>query len=74
MWVVMIIASPIAIMALFMQETSKSRILYLREKNRGIKIPHQAGDTHILLRKLRQAFIRPLHMMFVEVGPPFIQS
>jgi hypothetical protein len=66
MWVVMIIAAPIAIMALFMSETSASRILYLRMKKAGFKAPHQSGDTLLLLRKLRQAFIRPLHMMFVE--------
>lgn len=66
MWVVMIIAAPIALMALFMSETSASRILYLRMKAAGFKPPHQSGDTLLLLRKLRQAFIRPLHMMFVE--------
>jgi MFS family permease len=68
MWVVMIIAAPIAFAALFMQETSKARILYLREKKRGIKIPHQTGDTRILLRKLRKSFFRPLRMMFIEVS------
>jgi hypothetical protein len=68
MWVVMIIAAPIAVMALFMKETSPKRILYLRQKKLGIKPPHQAGDTRILLRKLRTAFIRPLHMMLIEVS------
>ena len=66
MWVVMMIAAPIAIMACFMEETSKHRILYLRTKKAGIKIPHQTGDTLLLFRKLKQAFIRPLHMMFFE--------
>lgn len=67
MWVVMIIAAPIALAALFMKETSPKRILYLRQKKLGLKV-HKAGDTRILLRKLRQAFYRPLHMMTVEVS------
>lgn len=66
MYVVLLIAAPIAIMALFMSETSKSRILYLKEKSPGVKVAHKTGDTRLLLRKFRQAFIRPLHMMFVE--------
>jgi MFS family permease len=66
MWVVMIIAAPIALMALFMSETASFRILYLRQKKAGKKVAHQSGDTAILLHKLRIAFTRPLHMMFVE--------
>jgi MFS family permease len=66
LWVVLIIASPISLMALFMSETSHSRILHLRTTRYGIKPPYAKGDTAILLRKLRTAFIRPLHMMFVE--------
>lgn len=69
MWVIMMIATPIALMALFMSETSHSRILYLRSKKQGVKAPHRTGDTRLLLRKLRTGFIRPLHMMFVEVNP-----
>jgi MFS family permease len=68
MWVIMIVATPIALAALFMQETSPKRVLYLRQKKLGIKAPHQTGDTRILLRKLRQAFFRPLHMMLIEVS------
>lgn len=68
MWVIMMIAAPVPIMALFMSETSHSRILYLRQKKQGVKVPHQTGDTRLLLRKLQAAFIRPLHMMFVEVS------
>jgi MFS family permease len=71
MWVIMIIAAPIMLAALFMKETSKKRILYLRQKKLGIKVPHQAGDTRLLLRKLRQAFFRPLHMMMIEVSSPY---
>lgn len=71
MWVVMIIGAPIFLISLFMQETSKIRILRLREKKLTGKIPRQAGDTHLLVRKLRQGFARPLHMMFVEVCDRF---
>jgi MFS family permease len=67
MWVIMMIAAPVAIMALFMSETSHSRILYLRSKKQGVKVPRQTGDTRLLLRKLRTGFIRPLHMMTIEV-------
>lgn len=67
MWVVIIIGAPIFLISLFMQETSKTRILRLREKKLGGKIPHQEGDTHLLLQKLKQGFLRPIHMMFVEV-------
>jgi hypothetical protein len=67
MWVIMFVAAPIALIALFMKETSPSRIQHLRQKKLGVKVPHQAGDTRLLLRKLRQAFLRPLHMMLIEV-------
>ena len=66
MWVVMMIAAPIAIMALFMSETSAARILYLRSKQAGLSAVHAKGDTMLLLTKLRTAFIRPLHMMAIE--------
>lgn len=69
-WVIMFIAAPIFVMSLFMQETLKSRILYLRERARGGKIAHKSGDTRILLRKLRIAFLRPIHMMIFEVRSP----
>jgi MFS family permease len=68
MWVIMMIAAPVSLMALFMSETSHSRILDLRSRKEGVKAPHQTGDTRVLLRKLRTGFIRPLHMMFVEVS------
>jgi hypothetical protein len=71
MWVIMIIAAPIAVASLFMKETSPKRILYLRQKKLGIKVPRQAGDTQLLLRRLRQAFLRPLHMMLIEVSLTF---
>ncbi|KAH8769449.1 putative polyamine transporter 4 [Hyaloscypha sp. PMI_1271] len=37
MWVIMIVAAPIALAALFIKETSPKRILYLRQKKHGIK-------------------------------------
>ncbi|TVY35235.1 Efflux pump rdc3, partial [Lachnellula cervina] len=66
LWVIMFIAAPILVASLFMQETYKSRILYLRHKARGEKIPHKTGDTRLLLRKLRTAFLRPINMMLFE--------
>jgi len=68
MWVILMIAVPIAIAALFMQETSKKRLSYLREKKLGIKFPQQAGDSRLILQRLGQAFLRPLHMVFIEVS------
>ncbi|SZF01401.1 unnamed protein product [Blumeria hordei] len=67
MWIVMLIGSPVAIMSIFMQETSKSQIMY--KKASGTvegKIPHKRGDTRLFIRKLRQALSRPFHMMFFE--------
>ena len=65
-WAVMITAAPIAVMALFMSETAAFRILYLRQKKPGQKIAHQSGDTAILLRKLRIAFTKPIHLVISE--------
>jgi len=66
MWIILIIAAPIGVASCFMSETSKNRILYLRELKRTGKASYQRGDKRLLLRKLRQNFTRPLHMMFVE--------
>ncbi|KAG9228095.1 putative polyamine transporter 4 [Amylocarpus encephaloides] len=66
-WVAIIIAGPMLILAAFMKETSKVQILHLRHKANGYQKPaHQAGDTRILLRKLRLAITRPMHMMLFE--------
>ncbi|KAL2061172.1 hypothetical protein VTL71DRAFT_7445 [Oculimacula yallundae] len=65
-WVVLFIAAPIFLISLGMQETMKSRILYLRAKKLTGKAPHQEGDTHLLLSKIGAGLIRPFHMMFVE--------
>jgi hypothetical protein len=65
-WVILIIATPIAIMTLFMSETFTSRILYLRQKAEGGKPAHQSGDTARFLGKMRTSLIKPLHMMLME--------
>ncbi|KAH6707861.1 putative polyamine transporter 4 [Leptodontidium sp. MPI-SDFR-AT-0119] len=65
-WVVLFIAGPIFILSLFMEETMKSRILYLRAKKTTGKAPRKEGDTHLLLSKLARAITRPIHMMFRE--------
>lgn len=66
MWVVMMIAAPVAVMAAFMSETSASRILYLRQKKEQVKVAHESGDARLLLKILQTALIKPFHMMFVE--------
>ncbi|RKF79575.1 Polyamine transporter 4 [Golovinomyces cichoracearum] len=66
-WIVLLIAAPVAGMSLFLDETSKSRILY-KKASRTLegKEPHKKGDTRLFLRKLRQALSRPCHMMLFE--------
>lgn len=64
----MLICAPIAILACFLRETSRVRILFLREQKRGVKIQHHQGDTKILFHKLRRAIARPVTMLFVEVS------
>ena len=66
-WVILFIAAPIFLISLVMQETMKSRILYLRAKKITGKAPRQEGDTHLLLRKLGAGLFRPFHMMLLEV-------
>ncbi len=66
-WVILFIAAPIFLISLVMQETMKSRILYLRTKKVTGKAPRQEGDTHLLLRKLGAGLFRPFHMMLLEV-------
>ncbi|KAI0995680.1 hypothetical protein K3495_g12500 [Podosphaera aphanis] len=67
LWIVMIFATPVAITSVFMQETSKSRIMYLKaEEAIEGKVPYRKGDTRLYLRKLQQALTRPFHMMFFE--------
>jgi MFS family permease len=68
-WVVMIIAAPVAIAAAFMKETFKPRILYLRQKKRGVDTLLEDGDTkfRLVIRKLGEDLYRPLHMVSIEV-------
>lgn len=68
-WTVMVIAPPIAIMSIFLQETSKSYIL--SSKNFGTletKIPQSRDKVAIYLQKLRHAVKVPFHMMIFEVS------
>ncbi|XMA12016.1 hypothetical protein WAI453_004807 [Rhynchosporium graminicola] len=65
-WFVLLLAGPIFLISLGMQETMKSRILYLRVKKIKGKSPNRDGDTPLFLRKLGAGLIRPFHMMFVE--------
>jgi MFS family permease len=68
-WVVMIIAAPVAVAAAFLQETFKPRILYLRQKKRGVNILLKPSDTkfRLVIRKLGEGLYRPLHMVTIEV-------
>jgi MFS family permease len=68
-WVVMIIAAPVAVAAAFMQETFKPRILYLRQNKPGVETPLKASDTkfRLVIRKLSEGLYRPLHMVSIEV-------
>ncbi|RDW69931.1 hypothetical protein BP5796_08328 [Coleophoma crateriformis] len=65
-WVLFIIAAPVAIAVIFMKETSKQRILYLRNKKRGIKIPSQETSAKFIFNKLCTAIWRPVDMMIFE--------
>jgi MFS family permease len=71
-WVIIIIAAPMILLSLLMQETSKLRILTLRKKARGEKLAHQSGDTARIIRSLRTAIMRPLDMMFREPAVAFL--
>ncbi|RKF64426.1 Polyamine transporter 4 [Erysiphe neolycopersici] len=66
MWIVLLIAIPVAIASLFLKETSKSRILYKKARLTVEKEVHKKGDMRLFLRKLRQALFRPCHMMLFE--------
>ncbi|KAG9249060.1 putative polyamine transporter 4 [Calycina marina] len=65
-YVIMIIAAPIAFMACFMKETSGSRVLYLRSKNSMDTVAHIEDDTMLLICKLKASLLRPVQMMFLE--------
>lgn len=67
-WVVLMILAPVGIAILFMQETSKSRILYLRAKRRGTHI--ETDSTSVIMRRIGQGLLKPLHMCAIEVCFP----
>jgi hypothetical protein len=67
LWVILMICAPVIIMTAFLQETSKTRILYLRERKRGAKIQYPREDSKALIKKLGGAFLRPLQMVVYEV-------
>ncbi|KAF2875791.1 putative polyamine transporter 4 [Massariosphaeria phaeospora] len=64
-WVILFIAAPVGVAILFMQETSKSRIQYLKAKKRG---DHLSADKErvSVANKIKSAMLRPLHMCFLE--------
>jgi MFS family permease len=72
MWVIIIIAAPMILLSLLMQETSKHRILTLRKAAAGEKLIHQSGDTARIIRSLRVAIMRPLDMMVREPAVAFL--
>jgi len=65
-WVILFICAPVGVAMLFMKETSRHWILYLRAKKRGGKILEE-GDKSSVAKKVGEAMLRPLHMCFVEV-------
>lgn len=65
-WIILILCAPVAVGMIFMSETFKDRILYLRERKRGHRAVGQT-DRAILIKKMKVAMFRPLHMTFVEV-------
>lgn len=64
-WVVLCILAPVGVAMLFMKETSKSRILYLRAKKRGAHIVEKDFDQ--VASTIGRAMLRPLHMCTMEV-------
>lgn len=66
MWIVLLIAAPVASASIFLQETSKSRILYKKARLTVERQAYQKGDLRLFFRKLRQALFRPCHMMLFE--------
>ena len=64
-WVDIIILAPVGLAIVLMQETSKSRILYLRAKRRGSRL-HEDSKS-VVLKKLGKTMLKPLHMCIFEV-------
>lgn len=64
-WVILILCAPVGFAILFMKETSKSRILYLRAKKRGdCTVEQTSGEK---MKRVKAAMLRPLHMCIFEV-------
>ena len=64
-WVDLMILAPVGLAIVFMQETSKSRILYLRGKRQGGLL---STDTKlVVMKKIGKAMLKPLHMCIFEV-------
>jgi MFS family permease len=61
-WVILVLCAPISISLLFMRETSRSRIIYL--KSSRTREVTQGGFT---TRQIGIAMLRPLHMILFEV-------
>lgn len=61
-WVIPILCAPIALSLLFMKETSKSRIIYLKS-SKTVKVTQEAPVT----QRISIAMLRPLHMILLEV-------
>ncbi|KAH8427775.1 MFS transporter [Aspergillus melleus] len=64
-WVILILCAPVGLAILFMKETSKSRILYLRAKKRGEQALAEQDQTP-KMKKVKEAMLRPLHMCIFE--------
>ncbi|CAF9921494.1 MAG: hypothetical protein HETSPECPRED_004566 [Heterodermia speciosa] len=65
-WVLLMILAPVGLAIILMQETSKSRILYLRARRRGSYLDPQSKRA--VMQKLGKAMLKPLHMCLFEVS------
>ena len=65
-WVILMILAPIGVAILFMQETSRSRILELQAKKLGSQVsPPAKGPA--AWRKIAVSMLKPLRMCLFEV-------
>ncbi|KAG8156547.1 hypothetical protein KVR01_013651 [Diaporthe batatas] len=71
-WVLLCILAPVALALPLMQETSKSRILYLRHKRRGNDALGMTASSRT--RTIQRGLLRPLHMAISEACYPFPAS
>ena len=61
-WVILFICAPVGVATLFMQETSKKRILELRERKSG-----GGRNREKVMGRFWEVMMRPLHMCLFEV-------